>query len=411
MNWRGNLRMSVRALSRARAHTLLSSSSMAIGIAAVVLLFGVGAGTERAFQQALEAMGKNLLSIGAQRREADALRGGGWRYQSLTMNDYRAISAELDSVAMAAPIAMMSANLQYRGESMVSTIIGTTPEFQYTNNQNPVAGRFIDALDLRDKARVAVIGAEVARKLFFNEQPLGEQLLVGGAPYAVIGVLEEKGVDQTGSNQDDRVLVPVSTAMRRLLRVDYVDRIFVQAVSRELIQAAKQGIQRLLRERHDLDRAEPGQPGKKNDFTISDQASLLKTLKETDRALSRLLGGIAGLTLGLASLGLLAVSLLSVRERQSEIGLRLAMGAFPGQILLQFLAEAMMITLLGGLTGLLAGAIGIILGQALFDWRLVLTWESVGYTFLIALGLSLLFGAYPALRAARLDPIVALRSS
>jgi putative ABC transport system permease protein len=368
MNWRGNLRMSVRALSRARARTLLSSSSMAIGIAAVVLLFGVGAGTERAFQQALEAMGKNLLSIGAQRREADALRGGGWRYQSLTINDYRAISAELDCVAMAAPIAMMSANLQYRGESMVSTIIGTTPEFQYTINQ-------------------------------------------GGAPYAVIGVLEEKGVDQTGSNQDDRVLVPVSTAMRRLLRVDYVDRIFVQAVSRELIQAAKQDIQRLLRERHDLDRVEPGQPGKKNDFTISDQASLLKTLKETDRALSRLLGGIAGLTLGLASLGLLAVSLLSVRERQSEIGLRLAMGAFPGQILLQFLAEAMMITLLGGLTGLLAGAIGIILGQALFDWRLVLTWESVGYTFLIALGLSLLFGAYPALRAARLDPIVALRSS
>ncbi len=406
MNWHGNLRLSVRALSRARTRTLLSSSSMTIGIAAVVLLFGVGAGTEQAFQQALEAMGKNLLAIGAQRREADALRGGGWRYKSLTMADYQAISTELDSVAMAAPIAMTSANLQYRGKSVVSTIIGTTPGFQYTNNQKPIAGRFIDALDMRDKARVAVIGAEVARKLFYNEEPIGERLLVGGAPYTVIGILEEKGVEQTGTNQDDRVLVPVSTAMRRLLRSDYVDRIFVQAASRELISATMAGIEQLLRGRHDLDQA-----GKKNDFTITDQASLLRTLKDTDRALSRLLGGIAGLTLGLACLGLLAVSLLSVRERQSEIGLRLAMGALPGQILLQFLAEAMMIALLGALAGLLIGAIGIILGQALFDWQMVLTWGNVGYTFLIALGLSLLFGAYPALSAARLDPIVALRSS
>ena len=133
------------------------------------------------------------------------------------------------------------------------------------------------------------------------------------------------------------------------------------------------------------------------------------TLRDTDRSLSKLLGGIAVLTLGLASFGLLAVSLLSVRERQGEIGLRLAMGALPGQILLQFLAEAMMIALLGALAGILTGSIGIILGQSLFGWQMVLTMENVGYTFLIALGLSLLFGAYPALRAARLDPIVALQ--
>ena len=350
-------------------------------------------------QQALEAMGKNLLAVGAQRREADALRGGGWRFQSLTLQDYEAISTELDTITMAAPIAMTSARLQYEGESMVSTVIGTTPEFQYTNNQHPVAGRFFDDLDLRDRARVAVIGAEVARKLFFNEEPLGERMLVGGAPYTIIGILEEKGVEQTGSNQDDRVLVPVSTAMRRILRADFVDRIFVQAISRELIAATVIGIEALLRSRHNLD--VDGLAKKANDFTITDQASLIRTLNDTDRGLSKLLGGIAALTLGLASLGLLAVSLLSVRERQSEIGLRLAMGALPGQILMQFLAESMLIALLGALTGLLTGAIGITLGQALFDWQMVLTWENVGYTFLIALGLSLLFGAYPAFRAAR----------
>jgi putative ABC transport system permease protein len=409
MNWIGNLRTSVRALNRARTRTLLSSSSMAIGISSMVMLFGVGAGTEAAFEQALEAMGKNLLAIGAQRRSADALRGGGRRYQSLTMDDYRAISTELDGVLLAAPIAMMSASLRYRGEQERFTVIGTTPEFQYTNNQNPVAGRFIDAIDIADRARVAVIGAEVARKLFFDEQPLGERLLVEGAPYTVIGVLQEKGVDQTGSSQDDRVLVPVTTAMRRLLGADYVDRIFVQVTSRGLIGATMAALEQLLRGRHDLDLPGPGQTRRKNDFTITDQASLLNTLNETDRRLSRLLGGIAALTLGLASLGLLAVSLLSVRERQGEIGLRLAVGALPGQILLQFLAEAMIIALLGALTGVLFGALGIVLGERLFGWRMLLTWSSVGYTFLVALALSLLFGAYPALRAARQDPIVALR--
>jgi putative ABC transport system permease protein len=157
--------------------------------------------------------------------------------------------------------------------------------------------------------------------------------------------------------------------------------------------------------RHGLDR-----PDQANDVTIRDQASLLKTLNESDRALTRLLAGIAGLTLGLASLGLLAVTLLSVRERHGEIGLRLAMGALPRQVLGQFLSEAMLIALLGALIGLLAGTTGIILGQWLLGWPMALTWKSVWYTFLIALGLSLLFGAYPALRAGRLDPIVALRN-
>jgi putative ABC transport system permease protein len=405
VNWTGNLRFSVRALSRARMRTLLSSSSMAIGIAAVVMLFGVGAGAEKAFMVALEAMGRNLLAVGTERREADALRGGGWRFQSLTMGDWRAIAEGIDSVALAAPIAMGSVNLQYRGEAVGSTVIGTTPEFQHTNNQQPAAGRFLDEFDMDSLARVTVIGAEVARDLFKNEQPIGERMLLGGAPYTVIGVLQEKGVDQTGAPQDDRVLVPVTTALRRILRTDYVDRIFVQAASRESIPAAMRGVETLLRARHGLDR-----PDQANDFTIRDQASLLKTLNESDRALTRLLAGIAGLTLGLASLGLLAVTLLSVRERHGEIGLRLAMGALPRQVLGQFLSEAMLIALLGALIGLLAGTTGIILGQWLLGWPMALTWKSVWYTFLIALGLSLLFGAYPALRAGRLDPIVALRN-
>ncbi len=377
---------------------------MAIGIAAITLLFGVGAGAEKAYQQALEEMGKNLLSVGSQRRESDALRGKSRRYQTLTLDDWQATMDEVDSVKRAAPIVMSRSGLRYGGESVNMTMIGTTPEFQFTNNQRLTAGRFLDDFDLQDKARVAVIGSEVARLLFRGEQPLGERLLVDEAPFIVVGVLEEKGADQTGSPQDDRILVPVTTAQVRLLGVDYIDRIFVQAVSKELMATTIGDVRDLLRTRHGLNGTE------EDDFTIRDQSGVLETLKASDRTLARFLAATAALTLGFASFGLLAVSLLSVRERRAEIGLRLALGALPRQVLAQFLSEAVMIAMLGAVMGLLVGVFGIMVGQWLIGWQLSLSATGVVYTFLVSLLLSLLFGAYPALRAARLDPILALQS-
>ena len=376
---------------------------MMIGIAAVTLLFGVGGGAEKAYQAALESMGKNLLSVGSQRKQSNALRGGNQRFQTLTLADSQAIMNELDSVTLVAPIAMGSMDLRHGGDSVRMTVIGTTPAFQETNNQALSAGRFIDSLDMHDVARVAVIGSEVKKKLFSGKSALGERLLVGGAPFIVIGVLEEKGPDVTGTTQDDRILVPITTAQKRLLNVDYIDRIFVQAVSRPMIVTAIGQVRELLRSRHGLSSKIA------DDFTVRDQTSTVQTMNRTQQTLSTFLAGIATLTLGLASVGLLAVSLLSVRERVGEIGLRMAVGALPVQIMLQFLSEAVMIALIGAVAGLLVSVIGIIVGAWLLGWQLALSGLSVLYTFLIALGLSLLFGAYPALRAARLDPISSLR--
>ncbi len=403
MRWIRNAAFSLRALNRARVRTVLSASSMTIGIAAMFILFSLGAGSEKAFEAALASMGKNLLAVGSVRRNTNALRGQGRRFQTLTLDDWRALGSEVVGVERAAPIAMNNFDVRYGGRETNVTVIGTTPEYRYSNVHHPSVGRFFDEIDLQRQTRVAVIGVQIARELFFGEQPIGERLLIGGAPFEVIGVLQEKGTDAGGMPQDDKVLVPITTAMRRLLNVDYVDRIFVQAETRDSVAKVIKGVRDLLRQRHSLDIST--QP---DDFTIRDQAELVRTIRRSDETMQRFLRGLSTLLLTLASAGLLAVTLLSVRERHAEIGLRLAVGALPRHVMAQFLGEAVMVALLGALSGLLLGGIGIILGQWLLGWQMQITGLNTLYTMLVPLGLALLAGAYPALRAARLDPIRAL---
>ena len=377
---------------------------MTVGIAAMFMLLALAAGAEQAFEDALSAMGRNLLAVGSVRKETDALRGQGRRFQTLTLEDWRALSNEVDGVERAAPIAMNNFDLRYGGDTTNATVIGTTPEFRYSNVQHTSAGRFIDEFDVQNQSRVAVIGSQIAKELFHGEQPIGETVSIAGAPFEVIGVLQEKGADAGGMPQDDKVLVPVTTAMRRLLKVDYVDRIFVQAQSREMVGTVTRDVRDILRQRHALDIVNQA-----DDFTIRDQAELVRTVRRSDDTMQRFLGGLSALLLGLACIGLLAVSLLSVRERHAEIGLRLAVGALPRQVLAQFLSEAAMIAVLGALSGLFVGGIGIILGQWLMGWQMQITGLNTLYSMLVPLGLALASGAYPALRAARLDPVHALR--
>jgi putative ABC transport system permease protein len=299
---------------------------------------------------------------------------------------------------------MNSFNLRYGGEETGATVIGTTPEFRHSNVMHPSTGRFIDNFDVQNQSRVAVIGSVIAKELFHGEQPIGETVLIAGAPFEVIGVLQSKGADAGGIAQDDKVLVPVTTAMRRLLNVDFVDRIFVQAQSSDLVDKVVRGISDVLRQRHGLSKA-----NRPDDFTIRDQAELVRTVRRSDDTMQSFLAGLSALLLALACFGLLAVSLLSVRERHAEIGLRLAVGALPRQVMAQFLSEALMIAVLGALSGLFVGGIGIILGQWLMGWQIEITGLNTLYSMLIPLGLALVSGAYPALRAARLDPIQALR--
>ncbi len=400
MKWRKNLRLSTVAMWRSRGRTLLSIAGMAIGIAAVAVVIALGAGADRALRDVLDQMGRNLLVVNSGRTETGALRGSSRQYETLKLTDGEAIAEGIAGVERTAPISSGTRRLRAGGRTLTATVTGSTPALYEVRNHGLMAGRFLDEDDVRDGRRVAVLGSYVVRELYLGEWPLGETLQVGGIPFTVIGVLQKKGATGDGSNEDNQIVVPVSTAHRRVLNIDYLDRIFVQTASKDALSEAERSVGALLRRRHG-----------ERDFEIQDQAALLAAQAKTSSSLSKVITWLAVVTLGLGGVGLLAVSLLSVRERYSEIGLRLAVGARRRDVGLQFLAEAVLVGVLGGTVGLVLGGAGILIGEGLSGWPLVLTWRSVVYPFAVSLAVAIGFGAYPAARASRLDPIVALRSN
>lgn len=402
MRWRRNLRLSVRALTRSWVRTALSVSGVAVGIASVVILIGAGIGAERALRQALEALGENLLVVNAARRQSSALRGESRLVESLEIADWEAIEAEIPRARRTAPVVELPMLARVGGRIASIRVTGTSAGFEATRSFSLAAGRFIDEDDAVEFRRVAVVGPLVVEQLFLGESPLGEVLLLGGAPFQIVGVTKKKGVVD-GANEDELVLIPVTTAMRRLINRDYLDRVYVQAESEEAMASVRADVESLLRRRHLTEKGS-------DDFVIKDQTALARSQQEAGGSLSRIVSWLSALALGLGGFGLLAVSLLSVRERYAEIGLRLAVGGRPRDILSQFITEAVLISALGGLAGLVVGAGGVLLGASLTRWPMVLSWQGVVYPLAISLAIAVFFGAYPAFRAARLDPIQALNS-
>ena len=403
MKLRSSLKLSVRALTRSWIRTALSVSGVAVGIASVVMLVGAGAGAERALEDLLDQVGRNLLVINATKTKSGALRGTSRLSTTLSVEDWETIKNEVPDLLHSAPTAERVRQVRAGGFTTNVSVIGTVAEFQQAKNFPLVAGRFVDADDLRENRRVVVVGSYIVEELFRGESPVGELLLIGQVPFRIIGVTRKKGVTD-GGNEDDLVFIPLTAAMNRLMDVEHLDRIWVQTVSEESMTAVRSAITSLLRIRHEI------APGKPDDFIIKDQTAMIRARSQASSPLSRLINGLSALALGLGGVGLLAVSLLSVRERYPEIGLRLAVGGRPRDILLQFFTEATLLSILGGITGLAVGAAGIFVGTSLTRWTMVLNWQAVVYPLMLSLGIAVVFGAYPALRAARLDPIIALNS-
>ncbi len=407
-----SLRPALRALVAHRLRAGLALCGVAIGAAAVLLTGALGAGAEGEVSRSLEAMGTNLLVVRpAPARRLVARKEVRGFVTTLTPADAAAL-AELERVDEAMPGMEGTLRVKGGGGSATATVLGATRAFPRVRRFHLRAGRFFDAEDEADARRVAVLGARVAERLFGDEPAaslIGRPLRLRGIPFEIVGVLEAKGVLADGSDEDNTIVIPIRTALRRVFNVAYLNTVFVtvcdvrDAGQRVSMGAAQAEIGALLRQRHRVRGSAPT-----DDFAIQDKAKLLASQRETVGTLTLFVAGISALALGVGGTGILALMLLSVKERTGEIGLRLAVGARPRDILVQFLAEATALALGGWLAGVALAALGTA-GLALgTSWKVAVPAGALLASFGMAMITGLGFGAVPARRASRLPPIRAL---
>jgi len=403
-----NIGLSRKALWRHRARTALALVATAVGVAAVLAMLSVAEGAKREVIGRIDAMGRNLLVVmaGPQPRIAGRTVARGATVTTLRPTDSDAIVERCALIARVAPSQDRTLPIEFADRATTATVRGTTPAYRVMRSFPLVGGRDFTAEENRAGRRVAVIGARVRERLFPDRDPVGETFRVGRIPFEVVGVLESRGVSLGGGDDDNQVLIPLNTALRRVFNLDYVGTIFVEVESGTMMDAAADEVAAILRERHRLDRR-----NKADDFVIRNQRVVVAAELETLRSFRLLVVGLGSVALAVGGVGILSIMLLSIRERRSEIGVRAAVGARRRDIRLQFLLEAVALSGAGGVAGVglgmgLAWAIG-----AFTEWHSVVTSSSVLLAALSALGVGVASGLYPALRAASWDPIVALRSA
>lgn len=396
--------LSWKILSAHRLRTLLCVFSMTIGVASVVVMVSMGRGAQKHILDMIHNMGTNLIVVNAGQV---TLVGGRERQAAIVTTlrpaDVTAIAEHVVSVADAAPETSRSMNVRWESENMKTDIVGVTPAAFRIRKIETKVGRIFNSFENDSAQRVAVIGSVIAETLFHEENPVGHQIRIGLAPFEVVGVMTTKGVDATGVDRDDRILIPLETIMRRLVRTFFIQKIHIQVKNFDKLNSAEAEIRNLLRERHRLG-------DKPDDFTIQNQATIVETEKEATRTLTILVGSIASISLLVGGIGILAVMLTAFRERRKEIGLRRAVGARRRDILTQFLLESLIFAGLGGFFGAFFGILFTILASALGGWNIIISWVATFFGFALSAVVGLIFGIYPASKAARLEPIEALRS-
>jgi len=401
------LRVAFGALLRNKMRSFLTVLGVVIGVAAVIAMVSIGEGAKARVAGTFEQMGTNMLVVRSGSSQHGGMRGGAGSMPNLTFEDLEAIQREVPTVRHAAPLQSTSAQVVSEEQNWQTSITGTTPEYFDVRNWPIAKGRRFSAAEVAAKAKVAVLGKTVADNLYgVGADPLGQTIRINRIPFEVVGVAAEKGSSGPGGDNDDAVLVPVTTfsakiqgGLQRYIR----GGIFVSATSQADTARAQAGIEALLRERHRI------RPGQDDDFNVRDMAEIASAFQESAATITSLLAGVALVSLLVGGIGIMNIMLVSVTERTREIGLRMAVGAKPRQILAQFLVEAIVLATLGGLLGVAAGVGGASYLAGQFGWTLLVRVDMV----LLAVGFSgvvgIVFGLYPARKAALLDPIQALR--
>ncbi len=366
----------------------------------------MGSGASYVISEQISSIGSNILLVIPGSVTSGGIRTGSGGVQTLTYDDARAIQAECPSVDMASGTVRGSGQVVYGNQNWSTLLMGGTPEL-FLIREWPIAeGRSITTSDVDGAAKVCLLGVTVARNLFGAEDPLGKMIRIKKVPFTVVGVLERKGQSPQGTDQDDVIFVPLRTAQRKLIRTQFpntVGAILVKAKSEELLGRAEEEINELLKQRHRIT------GDKEPDFTVRNLSEILAVAEKSAKAMSLLLGAVASISLIVGGIGIMNIMLVSVTERTREIGIRMAIGAKKNDILLQFLTEAVLLTLLGGLLGIALGAGGATVVSHILSWPTLISPVSITVAVLFSGAVGIFFGFYPARKAAGLNPIEALR--
>ncbi|MBF1751548.1 ABC transporter permease [Veillonella sp.] len=384
-----------------KMRSILTMLGIIIGVAAVIALVSIGNGVKQDIQNSISSLGSNLLMVMPGAPRTPGVRPSQGSMKSLKVSDYQAIS-KLDGVKAASPYTANSYVTIYQSKNWTTTVSGVSSNFQDVNNWTMAEGRFISSKNVENRERVAVVGQTVVKNLFAGEDPVGKEIRVKNIPFRVIGVLNSKGNGTMGNDQDDVIFIPYTTAMERVEGVDYLRMVYVVASDDNSIDRLQSDIENLLRVRHSI------KDTNLDDFNIQNMKSIMETMEQTTGTLTLFLGAVAAISLVVGGIGIMNIMLVSVTERTREIGIRKALGATYFVIVTQFLIEAVVISLMGGLIGIALGIgasklIGLASGMST-----VISVPTIVLSFAFSMAIGLVFGIYPARKAAKLNPIDAL---
>nr|WP_294839964.1 ABC transporter permease [uncultured Methylotenera sp.] len=394
------------AMGANRLRTFLTMLGMVIGVSAVVLMMAIGQGAEASVKRSISAMGSNLFVVLSGPPTAGGARSATGNAPSLNVKDANAVT-ELDGVIGVAPVTMGKAQIVFGSNNWNTDIIGTTPSYLEIRGWGLSDGYAFSESDLRSATRVALVGKTIVQNIFGdNIDPIGKTIRIKQSPFVILGVLDSKGQTLDGRDQDDTIIVPLTTAQRKLFGNQLpgsVRQIMVQAESDNAMTMVEDSLNSLLNQRHNI------REGTDSDFSVRNLTAIANSAAETTRTMSLLLGAIASVSLLVGGIGIMNIMLVSVTERTREIGIRMAIGARQRDILLQFLLEAIVISIVGCLIGIAIGVGGAIMVNTITKAEIIISANSVAIAFGVAASIGVFFGFYPARKAARLNPIEALR--